>query len=435
MRAAPSRDGWHAEAGPGPRPLDRTSNLKIDHRRAYVRMGNDSPLGGEHSLRAPSVHIPWPSGSPSAANGAKHSFCRSGKRSGVKRTTFLPGWRSKAWTVVAAACLATSSASREARADEVPDTVMLTNGGRVRGTVMEEDPAKGTSIRLLDGNVKRFSPQEVKEVIYGGGPAPAAPVATPSQGAPPLPAPNSGPVSAPPPASTSSFTGTPPSAPPTKPLMDRTRLPSGIEIGFRTGYAIPSGSIDGDSGDPLGNPLSNYTSGVIPFWFDAGYRLAWPSIFVGGYFQYGVGLGAGNDGQSPSACSAAGLSCSAHVIMVGLQAQWHILPSGTLDPWVGLGIGMEFASASESGSSIPSGASGSTTISASGWDYQIIQGGLDIHLVRDFSFGPFIMFAVGEYSTESQSSSHGGSQSVTINSNALHEWVTLGVRALYDIHL
>jgi hypothetical protein len=76
-----------------------------------------------------------------------------------------------------AAFLTASVGVSVARADDPVDTVLMTNGGRVRGTVMEEDPQKGTSIKLLDGTVKKLSPAEVKRVIYAG--APAAPAKPP----------------------------------------------------------------------------------------------------------------------------------------------------------------------------------------------------------------------------------------------------------------
>lgn len=76
-----------------------------------------------------------------------------------------------------------------ARAGEAEDTVFLVNGGRVRGTVMEEDPAKGVAVKLPDGSVRRIAPADVKRVQYGAEapkppplPAPvrAAPVAAPA---------------------------------------------------------------------------------------------------------------------------------------------------------------------------------------------------------------------------------------------------------------
>jgi hypothetical protein len=77
----------------------------------------------------------------------------------------------------------------QARADEPIDTLLMTNGGRMRGTVMEEDPQKGTSIKLLDGTVKRLKPGEVKEVMYGGQ-EPGAAAVPPIAPLPPPPPPS-----------------------------------------------------------------------------------------------------------------------------------------------------------------------------------------------------------------------------------------------------
>ncbi len=97
----------------------------------------------------------------------------------------LPKLLSLRFALAAAACLVVCLGTRAARADDAPDTVMLTNGGRMRGTVMEEDPQKGTSVKLLDGTVKRLAPGDVKRVVYAGDSQPAPPVAPP---APPAPA-------------------------------------------------------------------------------------------------------------------------------------------------------------------------------------------------------------------------------------------------------
>jgi hypothetical protein len=67
--------------------------------------------------------------------------------------------------------------------DELPDTVKLANGGRVRGTVVEEDPQKGVTLKLGDGTLRKIPAKDVKQVEYGAdaakqaapSPAPAAP--------------------------------------------------------------------------------------------------------------------------------------------------------------------------------------------------------------------------------------------------------------------
>jgi hypothetical protein len=64
----------------------------------------------------------------------------------------------------------------------------LNNGGRIRGTVMEEHPQTGVRIQLADGEVRQVAASEVQRVEYGPRePAPPAPDATaaPAQPAPP----------------------------------------------------------------------------------------------------------------------------------------------------------------------------------------------------------------------------------------------------------
>jgi hypothetical protein len=76
----------------------------------------------------------------------------------------------------------TLSTSTRAHAGETDDTVMLKNGGRVRGIVVEEDPAKGVRIKLPGGELRAIPAKDVDRVVYGAAPSPAPPP-------PPAPAP------------------------------------------------------------------------------------------------------------------------------------------------------------------------------------------------------------------------------------------------------
>jgi hypothetical protein len=69
------------------------------------------------------------------------------------------------------------------------DTVLLVEGGRVRGTVMVED-ASGVSIRLPDGTVRTYKKSEVREVRYdeSGVTGPSAPAPAPPSSSAPAPA-------------------------------------------------------------------------------------------------------------------------------------------------------------------------------------------------------------------------------------------------------
>jgi hypothetical protein len=197
-------------------------------------------------------------------------------------------------------------------------------------------------------------------------------------------------------------------------------VPSGIEVGLRTGYAIALGSTAQNAN------MSDYISGAIPIWIDAGYRLASPNLFLGAYFQYGIGF---TGGQTSTACSQSGVSCSANILMYGIQAHYHFMPDSQFDPWVGYGIGLENAnlSASVGGQSASQG--------ASGWDYGIIQVGADYRgLLDNLGVGPLVMFGFGQYNNASQSQG-GQSTSASIQNQAMHEWLTIGIRGVYDIKI
>ena len=72
------------------------------------------------------------------------------------------------------------------------DVVHLRNGGRIRGTVIEESPTAGVRIKLADGRIRALKPEEVFRVEYDAGgaappPGPEAPAQPTAPGAPPPP--------------------------------------------------------------------------------------------------------------------------------------------------------------------------------------------------------------------------------------------------------
>ena len=48
----------------------------------------------------------------------------------------------------------------------VADVVRLKDGGRVQGTVMEEDPASGATIQLADGTLRKVTRPEIASISY-----------------------------------------------------------------------------------------------------------------------------------------------------------------------------------------------------------------------------------------------------------------------------
>src|SRR5215813_7565631 len=146
---------------------------------------------------------------------------------------------------------------------------------------------------------------------------------------------------------------------------DRDDRNHGLSFGLRAGYGVPLGNEAGDF------KLSSSIKGMIPIWLDAGYRIN-PSFYLGAFFQYGFGL-------APDACTAT-IDCSEHLIRFGLNAHYHFLPDGMIDPWVGLGAGYEIFSFHFSGTipglQFPIEGSGSE----SGFEFANVQLGSDVRI-------------------------------------------------------
>jgi hypothetical protein len=193
--------------------------------------------------------------------------------------------------------------------------------------------------------------------------------------------------------------------------------PKGIELGLRSGYAIGLGNVAQNSS------MSDFMSGAVPIWVDAGYRFS-PDFFLGGYFQYAFAF-LGN--KESSACNQGGETCSSpYVMLYGVQAHYHISPDSIFDPWVGYGFGWEQATIGVT----QGGQSGS--LSATSWSYAILQIGGDYRVNDLFAIGPVVMFDLGEYQNVSVSA-NGRSISQSVPQQDFHEWLTFALRGVFDI--
>jgi opacity protein-like surface antigen len=203
--------------------------------------------------------------------------------------------------------------------------------------------------------------------------------------------------------------------------------PTGVEVGLRSGYAVPLGQAAGNGTNGSGD-LSKVFSGVIPIWVDAGYRLN-PNFYIGGFFQYGIGLIPKDAlGSTTIQCGQNGVSCSGSDIMLGVDAQYHLMPDGAIDPWVGIGVGYEIGNVNVSEAGTSAGES------FNGFQFVNAQVGADYKPTPNFGIGPFVMFSAGEFANCSLSGAASG-ETCTIPQKAVHEWLTFGLRGVYDINL
>jgi hypothetical protein len=221
-------------------------------------------------------------------------------------------------------------------------------------------------------------------------------------------------------ATSSAFAQT--SAPPAAPLQppsERAADRPGVSVGLRVAWGFPIGSVATD--DRLG---SNF-SGILPIWFDAGYRIS-PAIYVGGYFQWAVGF------ISSDVCVAPLTACSGDDVRFGLNLHWHVksaLGAGAwaeeFDPWLGVGAGYEIASITlERGGD-------KSKVNYRGFEFASLQVGGDYLGLGSMRLGPFVSFSLGEY-TRTTVSVPTGPTSHSINDPALHAWLMLGLRGQYD---
>ncbi|HET7538937.1 MAG TPA: hypothetical protein VFK05_03670 [Polyangiaceae bacterium] len=179
---------------------------------------------------------------------------------------------------------------------------------------------------------------------------------------------------------------------------------TGFQMDIRTGYSIPLGTLEGGANGSAATKMSDAVSGQVPFMLDIGGKVI-PELFIGGYLGFGVG-GAGSNCPN---CSSVGLH-------VGAEVQYHILPAGFVNPWVGYGIGIESLAVGDN-----------TSVGWGGFEFARFMGGADFRINKIFGVGPFVDLSMASFSTfsDTQSNSH------DINQTGIHEWLTLGVRFVF----
>lgn len=181
---------------------------------------------------------------------------------------------------------------------------------------------------------------------------------------------------------------------------------SGFHFGLRLGFGFPVG--ESTKGTKLGHGII----GQIPIWVDLGWQFN-PHFMLGAYFSYGFVL---LDSDSRDACDQRKVDCSASDMRLGIQAQYSFAPQRPVDPWLGIGLGYEWARSK----------AGTATSTLRGWEIPLLQGGIDFGGDSGgSSFGPFVAYTFGtftRYSTENDSGD--------IPDTASHSWLFLGIRGV-----
>jgi len=192
-------------------------------------------------------------------------------------------------------------------------------------------------------------------------------------------------------------------------LAQRTpKAHTGFQMDIRTGYSIPLGKVEGETNLLGVSKMGDLVSGQVPVMIDIGGKPI-PELFVGGYMGLAFGGAAGFTKDNCPSCVAVGLH-------VGVEAQYHILPAGFVNPWVGYGLGLESLAVGDN-----------STVGWGGFEFARLMGGADFRINRIFGVGPFVDLSLGTYSTFTDQYS----KSSSVEKTAVHEWLTLGVRFVF----
>lgn len=188
---------------------------------------------------------------------------------------------------------------------------------------------------------------------------------------------------------------------------------TGFQIAVRPGVAIPMGSVLKDANGKT-EAMSDSFGPQFSTTIDIGAKII-PQLFLGGYLGVNVG---GVGGVLSDACKAANASCSSVSLRIGIEAQYHIIPDGKINPWVGYGIGFESSAFSFASKGL------TTSSGIAGPEFAHLMGGVDFRLTKVFGLGPYADLSVAQYTSTSGSSQE-------IKDKALHEWLTLGVKFIF----
>ena len=188
---------------------------------------------------------------------------------------------------------------------------------------------------------------------------------------------------------------------------------TGLVVGLRAGGGVAFGTLQRD-----GVPVRDVVQWKVPLWLEVGYRF---SGHVHGelYFEYGPG-------SVPSAYCTPGVTCSAADARFGLAVELHLAPARTVDPWIGVGFGVEVLNAQLSDAQ-PLAPAGRYEFTWAGIELPV-EAGLDLALSDRFTVGPYVSASFGQFTSISQGPVGEERESGAIDGRATHGWVQVGIK-------
>jgi hypothetical protein len=187
---------------------------------------------------------------------------------------------------------------------------------------------------------------------------------------------------------------------------------TGLSLRLRAAVAFPGGKVDDE------HDLEETYTLLVPVEAEALYRVV-PRLLVGLRGSLGLLVIAGEACAPP-------LECSGIDYRFGAVAEYRFDLEGSFRKWASLGVGYEIARAtiqrdSHSASRVDSGP-----------EYLLAQVGGDFAMGSNFAMGPFLGVSVGEFRSATLHQGDGSETTYSIEDSKLHEWIFIGVRAVWS---
>jgi hypothetical protein len=198
----------------------------------------------------------------------------------------------------------------------------------------------------------------------------------------------------------------------------RTPDASGFLLSARAGWGVPFGDLS--RGEPA---VEDVVSAKVPIWLELGYRFA-RRVDGGLYVELAPAR------VAAAACGAAG-ACDGYDLRFGLLVHVHLAPARTIDPWLGVGIGVETLQAEVQGSD-PAAPAGGEERTWSGIEAPL-ELGVDARLSPRLKLGPYVSVSLAQFTSHEEQPAAGVSATGSIGRRALHGWMQAGLRATFRL--
>lgn len=207
-----------------------------------------------------------------------------------------------------------------------------------------------------------------------------------------------------------------------------------LQVGGRLGFAKATGDAleHARTGEKIG--MKDYSlSSQVPVQLDVGAQVS-PEISLGGYLGYGFG-------QVDDAflersfgrriCGAdygdGTIDCTGSAWRVGVQGLYTFAgTASSLVPWIGLSLGRESASVEAKDRT------GGVTVKLTGYELGLQLGG-NYRVSDVFVVGPYAGLSFGKYDDAELTITGAGSQSMSIDKKAWHQWFGFGIRGSFTL--